>query len=350
MGNNTSRILVETLVRRTIKEIRRSPERSIRNLVDLAVHFSKGRFQRMFFETAQTMLENERSPYYELARDVTEHVDTERLVRFSMNLGYNGCVVGARKIREREEKEGFNIPWAVSLVMDGRQFADRQEKYHAVVGQGEELGIYTWLLFSEGKPQELLPLVAGHPDSAFALFCDSQDVTLHFLDDASELNNLMIVVRCDEGTSEACRLLRESEMLYSVCFVYKQNDAEDITSGELFYSLQQIHPAFAALLPDPACPREIREEVSRYVEYARKQQLFQTIAWDLVADSRLVDGVISSDACSACFDLDGSLHIEYEHKTQIDLNLLENNLADILKRAFPKKPECNAAPCPGSAV
>ena len=64
-----------------------------------------------FFTTAQIMLQNENSAYYQLVREVVSHADTDRLYTFGMNLGYNGCTVGAQRIRENEENLGCNIPW-----------------------------------------------------------------------------------------------------------------------------------------------------------------------------------------------------------------------------------------------
>ena len=61
MGNDISRILIETVVRKTLRDMKDSPERSTRNLVDMALHFSSGHFQREFFEMAQEMLQNEHS-------------------------------------------------------------------------------------------------------------------------------------------------------------------------------------------------------------------------------------------------------------------------------------------------
>ena len=64
MENSMSRILIETTVRQTLKGLKEDPKRSIRNLVDMALHFSEGRFQSRFFQTARTMLEHEESAYY----------------------------------------------------------------------------------------------------------------------------------------------------------------------------------------------------------------------------------------------------------------------------------------------
>ena len=56
-------ILIETIVRKAIRDIRDSPKRNTRNLVDMALNFSEGRFQSRFFETAQSMLQDENSAY-----------------------------------------------------------------------------------------------------------------------------------------------------------------------------------------------------------------------------------------------------------------------------------------------
>ena len=61
--NNITRMLIETFVKKGLRDIKSSPKRSIRNLVDLALHAAKGRFQQNFFKIAQTMLQNEDSPY-----------------------------------------------------------------------------------------------------------------------------------------------------------------------------------------------------------------------------------------------------------------------------------------------
>lgn len=53
MARDISRVLIETVVRKMLREAKDSPERSIRNLVDMALYFSDGRIQRNFFTVAQ---------------------------------------------------------------------------------------------------------------------------------------------------------------------------------------------------------------------------------------------------------------------------------------------------------
>ena len=69
MNSNMNRDLIETIVKKALRDVRDSPERNVRNLVDMALLFSTGQFQRQFFEIAQKTLRNEYSAYYPMIRD-----------------------------------------------------------------------------------------------------------------------------------------------------------------------------------------------------------------------------------------------------------------------------------------
>ena len=86
-----NQMLVETIVRSTLKNIKSSPEREPRNLIDLGLEFSSGRFQKRFLQSAQKMLNNQGSAYYSLVKDTVDSVDHDILTTFGINLGYNGC-------------------------------------------------------------------------------------------------------------------------------------------------------------------------------------------------------------------------------------------------------------------
>lgn len=336
MENSMSRMLVATVVKKALKDIKESPERGIRNLVDMALQFSAGRFQKNFFAATQTMLQNENSAYYGLVRDVVTHVDTDRLFTFGMNLGYNGCTAGAQRIRENERRLGFNIPWTVTLQVKEDQLVENQARYHAVICEGEELGIYTWMLFAREQPQTALSLVREHPDSAFILFCQPEDVTADFLDEAEKLYHLMLVIRYDESAGDLCASLRERGMLYSVWYQYGQEDTEAIINGDLFCSAQQLSPIFTVLLPRPDCSDAVQQLIHQTVARARVEQSHCTLLWELQGDNRAMDGGISGDACSVYFNAEGNLcqwngRVEGEPK-----NLFENSLSDCLMSAYPK--------------
>ena len=59
MKKDINWMLIESVVRRTVQKLHDSPEREIRNLIDLGLSFADGRFQRKFLKASQKMLRNE---------------------------------------------------------------------------------------------------------------------------------------------------------------------------------------------------------------------------------------------------------------------------------------------------
>lgn len=169
MKKDINWMLIESVVRRTVQKLHDSPEREIRNLIDLGLSFADGRFQRKFLKASQKMLRNEKSAYYPLIKDVVSHVDEERLVTFGMNLGYNGCTRGAKTIRQIEHEESFNIPWALSFSLNIAQIENGC--YSSVIRQGTELGIYVYLMEASDPVEQSLALTAEHPRLCFRPLC-----------------------------------------------------------------------------------------------------------------------------------------------------------------------------------
>lgn len=336
MTANTSRILIETTIRKTIKDIANDPERSIRRVVDMAVNFSNGRFQKHLFVSAQKMLANEQSAYYSLVRDTAANVNTEKIVQFGMNLGYNSCTVGAKIIRELEEKEQFNIPWSLSLNINADALHNSKTFYQKLISDGEMLGIYTWQLYADEITSDLLDIIAEFPDSAFLLFCPSEAITDALLTETEYLNNILFVVNYDNNICSACARLRRAHFLYAVYVPFGEQNIESILNDSLFSNIENLHPTFIFLKADTSCPQELQDKVYQYVKILRTKQNHPTFIMDLISDNLFIDGIISSDACIAGFNAVGQLYTFDKTSLGSNYNLHSNSLNNILKLAFPK--------------
>lgn len=145
-----TRKLLEATVDKALRDLQTDTERSVRNLVDLAQNFSNGRFQKDFFSIIQTLLEDQSSAYYALVRRIVNQVDHRTLKTFGINLGYNGCTVGAKTIRQNEQKLRFNIPWSIAFMLDSADGCVSAEEIARTIEQGKTLGVYTYLLFCRG--------------------------------------------------------------------------------------------------------------------------------------------------------------------------------------------------------
>jgi hypothetical protein len=334
MGESMNLIMVKTIVKKAIRGIKTDPERTTRNLIDMALNFADSRFRKEFYSSAQSLLTKESSGYYALVKDTITQINEDTLLTFGMNLGYNGLYEGAGKIRKAESMVGYNIPWTVSLtIAEGKVF----DQHHRAIAQGEAMGIHTWQLFSQGGIFDCLAIAERHPDSAFVIFCNAHEISWSVLDYADDIRNIAIVVSFDKDADVVCDMLRVSGILYGISYTYAEKDLTAIESGELLHDIEQLHPAFSVLKPQFPCQKELRRRVYQWLTKARLEQEFHTILWELYSDMLLVDEIISDDPCWAGFDEYGQLHTEEGIDRTYGYNIFVNELPEVLKRAFPKQ-------------
>lgn len=329
MKHSLTRSLIETLVRSKLNSLKESPERTTRNLVDLALHFSTGRFQKHFFEIAQEMLRNENSPYYQLVNHAVQNIDNERLLGFGMNVGYNSFTHGAKTIRKIESQEHFNIPWCITLELDEEMSEKNQAHYLQLLNEGKTLGIYSWHIITNGQLHKFVPIMEQNPDCAFFLFCENLEITEQLLDNTNSLNNIMFIVRYKEDADDIFTVLQNRNLLYSTYVYYNEKDISDILNDNLLCSLNETHSIFAFFFAEETCSAESKELVSKYVIKTRYAPTYKTLPFEFLYDTQRLDKIISEDACSAWFDKNRNLLSK-------PLNHFTNSLTEIFKIAFPK--------------
>lgn len=336
MASSTKRILIETIVRKALRNIQSAPERSIRNLVDMGLSFSKGRFQTRLFQSVQRMLTDEHSAYYPLVRNIVTNVEHDRLLNFGMNVGYNSCTLGAKKIREMEAEEGFNIPWTLYLEIDKDTILQHPAAYDNLICQGKELGIYTWFVFADGLCTELIDLLVKHDDCAFALLCRAQSLTDEMLEELAGLPHTLVSIELDEQADVLCSELRKRKLLYAVHKTYSSSDMSEILSDNLLYDTQSLQAPITALIPGKDCTEAERKQVFDYILKKREGQDFATILWDVVQDVLGIDTIISDDCCSAGFKADGTFFALADQHNTSEWNLFRHDLKTILQSCLQK--------------
>lgn len=337
MKNNLNRIMIETTVREAIKHIQHDPERSLRNLIDMALNFSDGRFQRHFLEIARDMLKNDCSCYYQIIPDFVSTVDTERIITFGMNVGYNSCTNGAAVIRSIEKKEHFNIPWSISLELNEPDYTNKREKYISLIEQGQKLGIYTWSIYTRNAISPILELAEKFPQCAFSIFCSPNEITDIGLDESDELYNIMYVVKFGDDVEDACNLLRSRNFLYSIYYPYEESDVNKIVSGDFLCDTEILHPVFTIFAASPSCTQDIRAQIYQYIQDSRTEQKYRTIPFDMIYDCRTIDYIISNQSCAIHFNRNGICHSLLNSSTDKKYNFFECSLKEILKKVAPNQ-------------
>ena len=336
MKRSLNHTLIETTIRNAIKQIKDDPERNIRNLVDMALTFSNGRFQQHFFKSAQKLLQNPTSCYYKLVPDLISNINIERIITFGMNVGYNSCTIGAKKIREIESMSSFNIPWTLFLELSGNNYSKNTQAIHSLISQGRDLGIYTWLIHSIDHPFYLMELARTFPECAFLIFYTSEDITPALLDEADDIYNIMFVVEYCDDAEVACTLLRSRKFLYSISYSYEEQNIEKMINNEVLHDTENLNSAFTLFYSRTYSFTE-PSPVYQHILQTREAQDFKTIPFDIIQDNYWIDSIISDQPCSLFFTQNGDCYSLTDQTLYKNCNYYNNTLFEILNRAAPQK-------------
>lgn len=340
--NSFTRSIVEGLVDQYVEEIRRDPKRSIRKLVDLGGQFAKGRFQKQIIGLMQSVLSNEKSPYYTFAQEIAEDTDLDRLKTFGINVGLNSWTVGAKMIREKESELGYNIPWSLTFHINDVFFAFPPEEIQRLVKEGKACGIYTYLLHFTDENLQTFSLsdyhaVAGeNPDCAFVYFLPPGYVRgqNQNISEISSLSNVMVSVddSC-AGWEDVLQIWKENRCLRAVHrFCSTREEKEDIVSGTWLGRAISAGASFAFCFAAPSYPLAERKELESYLAKIRAEQKYPIFPMDYYADHLLIDQIISDGPCYLGILPDGTV-TRYDGclEQRTKQNIFEKPLLEILK-------------------
>lgn len=336
-----TRGIICSLVDRILKEAETDPERTVRKLVDLGGQLVKGRFQSYFFGMVQTMLEDEDSAYYELARRVCTQVDREALKTLGVNLGYNSCTLGARTIREREAAEGYSIPWAVMFRMQSGGTLPPEE-YERFIQEGTALGIRSYIFYAEDKKIDLEPVLermAAHKDCAFLLALPAAIVTEEVVSRVCELQNLMVAPDSEDAEfPQAAQRLRRARRPYACHRSCRgMEDLKDMESGAWARRVVDAGCMFAFCHTEATCTDEICDRAARYVEETRRSQREAVILSNYYTDHLFIDRVISGSPSFLGIRSDGMVNrCDGRREVSTEICAKGKPLVDVLHQAAAK--------------
>ncbi|MCD8005708.1 MAG: hypothetical protein LUF29_01855 [Oscillospiraceae bacterium] len=326
---NNAKSIIEAYVGKKLEDMRDNPDRESRNLVDLALALSAGRFQKHFLSIAHSMLEDENSPYYALIHDAIKNVGTANILKFGMNTGYNSFTAGARTIRNLEKERGYNIPWSIIFYIDNTSFSE--EAYSEAIRQGKKLGIYTYVFFCSEIPVTITELFDNESECAFILFSDAENIQNGILEQAGEIKNMMLCVKYSENAQQLCEHLRSDKALYSIWYEY--NSDEKPACNELLNVADELHPILTFFVKsddDYSGYNDVYTESSKL----RDTRTAASVPMEFSGTARMIDEIISDDACIAVFDESGRLISAVN--SGAECNFRNWTLAEIFEKCYPK--------------
>ncbi len=293
--NAITRAVIESMVDRGIRRIAEDPERGLRNLVDMGITAATGRFQKHYMGIMRSVLEDEGCPYYELVCRTVRQTETRNLTRFGVNIGWQSWTVGAQSIRRCEAKQGLDVPWSLTLHMEG---GAEGPDWGALLRAGQEYGIYTYFLHT-GADQAALgkaaALIKSAPLGAFLLFAAPEAVT-RASSQLSGLDNLMVLVDTSaDGWQEAAAALREERRLYGFWRLCEADGLE--AAARSLEDIQYEGGTVAFLIPAPSCGEAERTRLRQFTRESWGSPRYPLLVFDYYDDILLVDGIISGGSC-----------------------------------------------------
>ena len=322
------RMIVEGTVNRALRDMEGDTHRTARNLVDLGRSVAKGPFERQFLDACRRILDDDSSPCFEMLRRVLSCFDRQTLVTFGVNVGFEGCSRGAKRIREAEAREGFNIPWAVRISMGDRGLSIGCVR--RVVAEAVDLGIHMFILEDQGLVQrELQGLTEEFPTCAFGLL--TEGAGSWEMDGLTTCHNLLLCIDgCGVQAQILCRALEDARIPYAVYL--RCDDCLDDLDHRL-EAAQELGSPLVVLLGDEA-GTETRQQLHRRVLEARSSYTYSFVPMDLPGDLLAIDRIISDDPCSLSLLPDGSVRTV---AGICSVDVRSQSLRDILRQVLPKR-------------
>ena len=331
-GKNYTRVLIETVVERGIRDITDDPKRSLRRLAEMGKQFSEGRFQKASFGHITNLLKNDDSPYYGMLENFLATVDHKAIKTFGLNMGYDSWTYGARLIRRESEKRGYMLPWVVQIHYDPEKkdgikaldIDDMAERLGA-------LGINTYVIIREhgsNPDPELLEVIRKHSACAFFLFCNDGIIRREDAETIKELGNAVISVNISaERAADTCRILKEMKVLYVIHCPYSAGELDRISDDEYVDEWLSYGSAFIFLIQKDSD----KGAAGKFAKKTRMEQQYPILIWDLYSDIRLVNEMIPDTPFIFEAGCDGK--VIYPEGS--NLNILETDILTVLERTAP---------------
>ncbi len=327
------RALVEGIISRALKDMENDSRRTARNLVDLGLTLARGPFERLFLAACRNVLDDENSTYYQTLDRALKDFDRQTLITFGINAGFEGCSRGAKRIREIEQRRGFNIPWTIRLAVGRDGLA--VERVRQIIHQAMELGVHVFRLVDcQLELEELTQLLQEYPTCAFVLFTTGCREPQWDLEALTKYHGLLFSVCAQSpGARTLCDRLTQTRMPYAVHLDYDDQNAADLP--HLLEQAQELG-SLLVLLRGFDATGQTREQVNRQVVEARTTGIYPAVPIDIPADLLAIDQVISSDACSLAFLPDGRA---FTHRGITDSSIEELSLEEIMAKELRKGQE-----------
>jgi len=309
---------INIAISKAMEDMKGNTRRSIRNLIDLGLLFSKSENQKWFFSTAQKVIANPRNPYNSLVTRILSDVDNDTIKKVGLNLGYSSLIYGANKLKKRREDLGFMLPWLLIFDISESDPAIFHQMEH-LIGEGKELGIYSYIICPHEKDDilSICEIAKRFEECLFVLKVPSGLILEQTAEFLGKIHNAMVSVQVTnmdfscESDVNAFRLLKQNRCLYGFHVSYSENTIKQVTAPEYIRSAISLGNLFGTYIAENGVPDTCRDAVHAFAckERGEKGQPLITLEW--FRDMRIISEKILSGNGYTAINLAERVYCEY---------------------------------------
>lgn len=298
--NNITRAIIDATVDRSIREVDEDPNRSIRKLTDMGRHFASGRFLNQVYDVLQDLLRNEDSPYYTAIRNLLRNTALENMKGFGINIGYNSLTFGGKIIRDLTKKKPYSIPWCIVMRVDPSNPAGSSaEDLDHIVTQGNELGIYTYLVRCGGRmssQNKLFETFARHNDSAFICLMPEGGLSGNQPELLRKcINTLFLFPAGAKKTAGNLQTIKQQKTLFGLYDFYGDDTVSEWLTRNRAEEFMAWDNAFAILVPEENCSCSTMKKMGAFAKHLRTKPKYPFILFDQRNDVMEIDKIVKDD-------------------------------------------------------
>ncbi len=306
LQHRLARQAIDIAVSKGMEDMKSNAKRSIRNLVDLGLYFSKSDNQKQFFSVAQKVITNSRNPYHLLATRMISNVDNTTIKKVGLNLGYTSLIYGANKLKKRQADLMFPVPWLLILDVLESGSGFFQQMAHCIK-EGQDLGIYSYIICPHEKG-DILPLceIAKRFDECLFICKVSADLISEKTAEAlGRIHNAIISVQVtstdfaaahSEILEKAFRLLKQNRCLCGFHVRYNDENMGQVTAPEYIRSAISLGNLFGLYIADNGVSQQCKDTVYAFVCKERGINGQPLIVLDWLQDMRYIsEKILSGD-------------------------------------------------------
>ncbi|NBJ14789.1 MAG: hypothetical protein FNP40_04285 [Dehalobacter sp. 4CP] len=279
---------IDIAVGKALDDAKGNIKRSLRNLVDLGLLFSKNDAHRRLFLSARKAIANPKNTYIPIVKRIISEVDYDTFKKVGVNLGYNSWIYGVSKLIKKQQESGERLPWLLlfDLTESSPAFYDWLKRLFT---ESRGMGIFTFIcrLHQQEDIVALCEMANCFDECVFIVKTPAALISEQTASIFGQTHNLIISVQAvDHHFSSASdinafQLLKRNRCLYGYHLYYSEKNMNRVTSSDCVRTAIGFGNLFGVYIARDGVSKQCRDTVYDFIYRERDEngELLITLEW-----------------------------------------------------------------------